>query len=237
MAGRSFRPPWWAVLAVVALSGIMISLGVWQLQRGAGKAELAKRYAAASERPPRELTAGAWAEPGEIVRASVRGHFDSNMQMLLDNQSFDGKPGYRVWTPVKTPEGGIVIVDRGWVAANGDRTILPEISAPPQEVEVSGFWRALPVPGMRLDVNNCAGGPWPRIVQYPTPDELRCLYGGWVASGILLMDPDLPGGYVREWNSAPELSPAKHYGYAAQWFAFTATLIGIFIVVNLKRKS
>src|SRR3546814_6637006 len=84
-----------------------------------------------------------------------------------------------------------------------------------------------PVPGLRLKTDNCATLPWPRTVQFPTLDDLRCLYGEYIAPGLLLMDPGEPNGFVRDWQTAPELNPVKHYGYAGQWFAFTLTLLVI----------
>jgi surfeit locus 1 family protein len=110
------------------------------------------------------------------------------------------------------------------------------VPAPGGEVTVSGFWRTVPEPGLRMEVDNCAPGPWPRIVQYPTVDELRCLYGESVPGGLLLMDAEVPGGFVRAWNSGPELAPGKHYAYAAQWFAFAAVLVILFIVFSFRRK-
>lgn len=237
MGDKAFRPKWWAITLVAVLSGVMISLGLWQVERGQAKAELLERFESAGGRPAREVTAGAWAEPGVIELAHVRGTFDGSRQLLLDNQGRNRTPGYRVWTPLQLEFGGIVVVDRGWIPANGDRRVLPDLPVPEGTLSFSGFWRTTPEPGMRLQVDNCAGEGWPRIVQYPTVDELRCLYGEFVANGVLLMNAEAPGGFVREWTSGPELVPTKHYGYAAQWFAFTAVLIGLFIRFSFVRKT
>ncbi|SFF59475.1 SURF1 family protein [Fontimonas thermophila] len=222
------------MILVLVLGGTMVGLGIWQIQRGFEKAELLARYRAADSQTPRELTAGGWAEAGVIERALARGHFDADRQLLLDNQSHDHIPGYRVWTPLILVHGGIVVVDRGWIPAGGDRSQLPALPVPQGEVTVKGYWRAPPEPGLRVQTDNCAGGPWPRIVQYPTVDDLRCIYGESTASGILLMDADLPGGFVRDWTGTPELSPNKHYAYAAQWFAFTLVLLVIFVKFSFR---
>lgn len=234
MSKKTFRPPWWAIVLVLLLGGVMSFLGVWQLQRGQAKAELLAHYKRVEAEVPRELTAGAWSEPGVVERARARGVFNGDMQLLLDNQSRNRTPGYRVWTPMALVNGGTLIVDRGWIPAGGDRDKLPALPVPQGEVDVEGYWRSPPEPGMRLEVDNCAGGPWPRIVQYPTVDELRCLYGEFVAGGVLLMDPGLPGGFTREWTSGPEMSPTKHYGYAAQWFVFTVLLIALFVKFSFR---
>jgi surfeit locus 1 family protein len=38
---------------------------------------------------------------------------------------------------------------------------------------------------------------------------------------VLLLDPDQPDGFVRDWpRPTGGLAPALHLGYALQWFAF-----------------
>ena len=234
MSSWTFKPPWWATIATLILVPSLCGLGVWQLQRGAAKVALQERYEQAQRAEPREVTAGSVAYPEQIERARARGRFDSGRQLLLDNQSHDGKPGYHVLTPLILPEAGVVIVDRGWIPrpAAGQ---LPDLRVSDDEIEVQGLWRTFIAPPMRLEVDNCAEQTWPRLVQFPTFADLRCLYGEFVADGLLLMDATVPNGYVREWQKGAELSPTKNYGYAAQWFAFALTLLGIFIKLNLRR--
>ncbi len=214
----------------------MAAAGIWQLQRGFAKEELQAQYTAAQASTPRDVTAGSMSYPGQIERASVRGRFDGNRQLLLDNQSHDGRPGYHVLTPLLLLDGGIAIVDRGWIPRPGGSE-LPNLQVTGDEIQVQGLWRTLPAPAMRLEVDNCADKPWPRLVQFPTIEDLHCLYGEYVAEGILLMDPDMADGYVRQWDRGDSLSPTKNFGYAAQWFAFALTLLGIYIKLNLRRKS
>jgi len=130
-----------------------------------------------------------------------------------------------------------VIVDRGWLAR--DDALQPQsLAAPADQQSLVGYWRSLPVPGMQLANANCAARAWPRIVQYPTLQDLHCLYPQLpVAEGILLLDAAAPGGHMRNWQTAPELNPAKHWGYAFQWFAFTVTLWVLFVRLNWRRSS
>jgi surfeit locus 1 family protein len=236
MSSWSFKPPWWAIVLVMILIPVMIALGFWQLERGRSKAELQARYFDAAQGTPQALTADSVADTLMIERATVRGRYDPQRQLLLDNQSHRGRPGYHVLTTLQTADGGIILVDRGWIPLPA--TAAPEaVAMMPAEGEqqVEGYWRSLPVPGMRLASDNCAQTPWPRLVQYPSIADLRCIYGERMADGLLLLDPAAAGGYVREWQQAPELSPDKNYGYAVQWFAFALTLLIIFIKLNLRR--
>ena len=159
-------------------------------------------------------------------------------QLLLDNQVHGQTPGYQVLTPLRLAGGGLVIVNRGWLPQNPDRRVLPPLPLPGESMKVRGLWRALPQPALRLKTDNCAAAAsWPRVVEYPTPQDLTCIYGEPVAPGMLLLNPDAPDGYVREWTQAgTSFPPGRNYGYAAQWFAFAATLFVLFVKLNLKRR-
>jgi cytochrome oxidase assembly protein ShyY1 len=237
-AGR-FSAPWWGIALVLLACAGMVRLGIWQLDRAAGKQTLLDQFSRALEARPMTLHSDDAALEGEFRHVLVSGYFDAGRQLLLDNQSHEHVPGYRVWTPLKRDDGQLVMVDRGWLASGGQRRQLPDLSLlqTHQRVTVSGYWRQWPRPGLRLGPEDCLSSTvWPRLVQYPTYEEVSCLYPEALANGLLLMDAGLPEGYLRQWTAAPELSPDKHYLYAAQWFIFSATLIVLFIVINLKRK-
>lgn len=233
-----FRPPWWAVLVTVPLTALLVSLGVWQLQRGLAKREIEQAYGQAAEqsRPIRVDAFSTAPEERQVVSATVQGRYAADRQLLLDNQPRERVPGYRVWTPMRVGEGWVV-VDRGWVPANPDRARLPSVEVDGQARKVRGFWRGLPQPALRLDADPCAAQAFPRVVSYPTVAELRCVLGGEVAPGLLLLDPEEPQGFVREWSLPNPVPPSRHYGYALQWFAFAATLLFLFFKLNLKRAT
>lgn len=234
----SFRPPWWAWLATLALSALMINLGLWQYHRGQAKEALMRAYEEAAAAAATPLGADEAPHAEAMLRRSLSGEYLPQRQLLLDNQGLKRRPGYHAWTPLRQADGSLVMVSRGWVPADPDRSKLPLLEAPPGVVQVEGFWRPLPQAGLRVADDNCAERPFPRLVQYPTAADLACLYPGQrVAPGLLLLAPEVPGGYEREWNIGVEVPPQKHYGYSLQWFAFTATLLVLFIKLNLKRRS
>lgn len=229
-----FRPPLWSIAGTLAVGGLFLTLGLWQLDRGHSKAQLHAAFDASAQAqvlrldtpPPAALSA---------PRASAAGRFDSTRQILLDNQTRDRVPGYRVWTPLRLGDGGWLMVDRGWVAASPDRKQLPAIDVGADERQLSGYWRPLPQPGLRLEPEDCKSGGFPRVLNYPTLELLACVLDAPVADGLLLLDPDAADGFVREWSLPNPVPPERHYAYAAQWFAFAATLLFFFIKLNLRR--
>jgi surfeit locus 1 family protein len=235
MARWRLRPPLWGVLAMLPAMALLISLGVWQLHRGDAKKVLLEEYAAAAQQPSVELNPDmpAMLQP---LRVHVSGHYDAARQLLLDNHSNHQRPGYEVWTPLRTSGGALLLVNRGWIAQSGPRAQMQAPDAPAGEQRIEGYWRALSEPGMRLAAPACAKAvQFPVIVNYPKVEELRCLLGEPLLDGELLLAADAPAGFVREWNFDNGFPPQRHYGYAMQWFALALTLFIIFIKLNLKR--
>lgn len=226
-----FRPPLWAVALTALALALFGSLGAWQLQRGAAKAQLLRDYNAGTA-PAIKLTSATPPPRGlAVARASAAGRYARERDLLLDGQSHDGHPGRHVWTPFRLDDGGFFLVDRGWIAL--------EAAAPPPPAdiaEVSGFWRALPQPGIRLEgTRNCPDEKqFPLVVQYPTQAEIECLLGAPVLGGLLQLDAAAPGGFVRAWNDFG-FPPERHYGYAVQWFGLGLTALVLFVALNLKR--
>ena len=238
-ARYQFRPPWWALLGTLLLGGLLVTLGNWQYGRGRAKQALLDQHARALQQPARELSAAQLLPPaGQVLRVRVQGVYEPERGVLLDNQSHQRRPGLHVWTPLRLGDGSLLIVDRGWLPLQSAAPAPPP--AGPQIVE--GYWRALPQPGMRLGASgvDCAPTPArPLRVNFPDAAEARCLFGESLRPGLLELAPEEPGGYLRDWApaGAEAVPPQRHYAYAAQWWAFAATLVGLFIKLNLRTRT
>lgn len=232
----AFRPPPWSILPTVLMTALFGWLGTWQLHRAHEKQALQAAFDTAGSAPVTTLPP----DPprGDILathRVKADGAFDPQHQLLLDNQPRAEVPGYHVWTPFRRADGSWLIVDRGWVAADPIRGHLPPIDVGAEPREVDGFWRPFPQAALRLASDPCASKDFPRVLSYPTREQLACVLGAPVADGVLLLDAALPDGFVREWTLPNPVPPARHYAYAAQWFAFAATLLFLFVKYSLKR--
>lgn len=235
-AQLKFRPPVWAVLLTLSAVLLFATLSHWQYQRGQQKADIIAARAAAARSVPLRVRSGA-ALPEHGRRIHLQGYWQSEQQVLLDNQTRGRLVGVQVWTPLRLQGSEFrVLVNRGWLRTSAYRDVLPDTGDLPDGlVEVSGFWRDLPRAGLNAAAGACeAGRRWPQRLNYPQIEQLRCLYGASLANGLLLLDPQASHGFVREWTDLG-IKPVRHYGYAIQWGALLLTALILFVVLNLKR--
>ena len=235
MSHWHFKPPLWAVLSMLPALALLLSLGTWQFHRGQAKEVMLAHYAEAGSQAavvfnPKQ------AATMQPLHVELRGRYEDQRQLLLDNQSNHQRPGFDVWTPLRLADGTLLLVNRGWIPQNGPRAQQAVPAAPQGEQRISGYWRSLSEPGMRLGQPSCQKvTAFPQIMNYPKIDELQCTLGEPLLSGELLLDAQVDGGFVREWNFDNGFPPSRHYGYAAQWYALALTLLAFFIKLNLKR--
>jgi surfeit locus 1 family protein len=236
MAGarKTFRAPLWGTIGLVLSGSICAAAGLWQIDRAQQKRELFDAFSSGDSGPIRnQLITDDAADSALYQHFSVQGRYDGAHQVLIDNMMLDGRNGYQILTPLRT-EKTSVLVNRGWIPANPDRSVLPDISIDDRLRQVSGRLNRLPRPGLRLDApDTIANAPWPRRMLFPEAQELVAQLGYAVYGYQLLLDPEDPDGFVRDWR--PNLmSPEKHMAYAIQWFLFGLTVLIIYFVVNWK---
>lgn len=224
-----FAPRALATVAAIAAALVFAALGNWQLDRAEEKRALAADFA--REAPALDLPALARDAP-RYQRVIARGSYDPDRQFLLDNMSHAGQAGVQVLTPLLLDDGSAVLVNRGWQPFGPSRGLLPGVSITAEPRTIAGRLEDLPRPSIRLDSPPAAG--WPRLVQYPHMDELSAILGRELRPRMILLDSELPDGYVREWT-VPGTTSDRHIGYAVQWFAFAALAVAIWVALGLRR--
>ncbi|MCS4505319.1 hypothetical protein KBTX_02337 [wastewater metagenome] len=230
-----FRPGRWPTLVTLVLLPVLIALGFWQIDRAHQKEALIAARESAAAAPVLALNAGLPTPEAGLHRlARARGRYDAGHQFLLDNQTRDGVPGYRIITPLRL-EGtdAAVLVDRGWVAAPPRRSQLPDIAVAATPRTVRGRLGDGPSVGLRLGEAYHGDGSWPRRIQYLDFDVLAKALPYPVTPYLLRT------GAAAE-KARPEtmrFGPRRHYGYAVQWFALATALLVIYIGVNTRLKG
>lgn len=232
-----FQPQLWPTLATLVLLPLLIGLGVWQLQRADWKQGLVDAHATRAGLPAVSLQAVLPPTEADQYRpVNVKGHYDLEHQLLLDNRTWQGHPGYEVLTPLLLSTGGAaVLVNRGWVPASPDRSILPELPGVAGELQLRATVKLPPEKNFRLaDVEEAQTG-WPRVVQQPELVRLEQVLGYPLQPLLLLLDSDAEHGFLRDWKPVYGVTPDKHRAYAMQWLTLALVLVLIYIGVNTKR--
>jgi surfeit locus 1 family protein len=230
------RRLWILAAALISMAGTA-RLGWWQLDRAAEKEAL--QAAIESQAAAPVLSAGelpvseSEAEAQRYRRITLRGTWLPQHTVYLDNRQMRGRPGFFVLTPLQLPRGDAVLVQRGWLPRDmAERARIAPYTTPEGEVEVQG--RIAPWPSRLASLGAEATGPIRQnldFADYAASTRLA-LRPGAVAE---LAQPGNAGdGLLRDWP-LPAVDVAKHYGYAAQWFAFCALTAGLYVWFQLIR--
>ena len=230
-----FQFRWITTLAAAAGVALTLSLANWQLNRAHEKEALAARLEVLAKDAPVLLPAAEMkAQEVEWRRVIARGRFEPRYGVLIDNRIHHGVAGYHVVMPLEIGGTGgrrYVLVNRGWIAGNPDRSRLPEVRTPDAAVEITGL--AI-VPSRRfLELSSRAveGKVWQNL----TLDRYREAFPIAVQPVVIQQESPLEDGLVREWDP-PNLGVDKHYGYAFQWLALAATVLVFYLVTHVRRR-
>jgi surfeit locus 1 family protein len=237
VGNRRFTPTLPGTLAALVGIALFARLGLWQLDRAEQKEALQAQLTVGQEQTI-DLTADNAASLNRYQRVRVRGRYDAQHQILLDNMvAPSGQPGYRVLTPLQQDNGTWILVDRGWLPWGRTREPLPDVTVPADARAVTGQLDELPRPGMRLDdTAGTTGDVWPRVMNYPRREDIEQVLRHPVQPRIVLLDPAEPDGYGRVRNLTSQFSTGRHLGYAAQWFALALAVLVIFLALSLKKE-
>ncbi len=214
---------------VAVMLPLVLSLGSWQVERGAEKRGLEMDYLERLTTLPVRPDA-ATETLLRFQRVRLQGNYAAEV-FLVDNQVNGGKPGYwMVQGFDDSASGRRYLVNRGYVQAPPVRSQMPETVAPGGEVEVIGtvwpFTGLIPV----LDEDVWADG-WPKRVQ--RLDIARMADHVDAVPFEIRLEPGQPGVQVAA-PFAQVLSDAKHRGYAATWFGLAIALAAGYLVLGFK---
>ncbi|GHA73266.1 SURF1 family protein [Cognatilysobacter bugurensis] len=225
-AVRERTPPsrgrWFAVLAVaLAVAGAaFVALGIWQLQRMQWKRELIERVESRVGAPPVAMPARArWpavdAEGHEYQRAQVSGEYLPGAEVRTQALTELGA-GSWVLTALRTGQGDIVFVNRGFVPTGAEHA-----AAPTGPISTTGLLRLSEPRGGFLRRNDAAAGRWyARDVQAIS----RALGLPAASTAPFFIDAERTGPQP-DWPRAGMTVVRfrdPHLTYALTWFALAA---------------
>ncbi|WP_245688513.1 SURF1 family protein [Vibrio sonorensis] len=208
----------------------MVKLGLWQQSRGYEKQILEnqlKQRARAEEISLTELP-----DQGFVTGIKVKAKLSplAGYYLLLDNQVHEGRVGYLAYQLMKTEQGKLLLLERGFIKAPLSRSKLPEIDWLQQTTNFSGRIyqksrnplsdKLSPEPG---DVTR---------VQNLNLTRLAKLWGLEVEPYIFQPQQE-NWPYAQPWQPIP-MESKKHFGYSFQWFAMATALLFLSVFVAFK---
>ena len=229
-----FHPRLIPTIATLCMMAITFSAGRWQLSRATEKAELQSRFEQNQSLPSVEL--GPLAGDPSALRyrqVTVEGEFIADKQAYIDNREHDGKSGYHVIAPLMIEKSKkIVLVNRGWIERGRDYPRTPDIAAPSGRVKIVGIGSLPSQRFVELSDQAIAGNVWQNL----TFERANSALGIAVLPIVVLQQQPVAEGLSRV-TEKPDFKIDMHRGYAFQWFALTATLMVIYVVVNTQRRA
>lgn len=228
------------VLAILTIA-LCIQAGFWQFNKAEAKKALQNQLNKYQNDSPSALPNKlSELESWRYKRVIFTGFYDRRYQLLLDNQVENTKVGYHVFTPMQVQGSQYyVLINRGWIAAmpykkGAKKHELPVISVPEGLQEVEGDVGLPSSKFFTLEAPPSNSQSWQPVWQHLDLKRYSNLVPFTIQPFVVRLDPKNSGGFLRNWP-APGARSNMHLGYAYQWFGFAVTILGIFIVLNVKK--
>lgn len=228
------RPALWPTVLSLAILGVALGLGIWQMERREWKRGILDRMAVNQAAAPigfDELLKG---DPlaREYGRVKVAGTFLHDKEFYLAARSLKNKVGLQVVTPLATDDGRIVLFDRGWIpqeAKDPPRRAAGQVQGrveltgivrrnqerrqfAPENVPDRNVWFHVDVPLMR----SMAGGkPDPKLDAFFLDADAAANPGGVPVGGQTRLD-----------------IPNDHLQYAITWFLIALAMAGVYLAYH-----
>ncbi len=228
----TFRPYPGFTIATIILTGFLVWLGVWQLQRLAWKQNLIATVAGHMAAAPISLDEALKLSEDDVQyrKLTLSGHFDNSKEAYVFTTNAGGEAVYHVLTPFITDNGRTLMVDRG---------SIPQSKLAPQSrqkvegpAQVTGVWRVPDPPGFFTPKADAQKHIW----------YARDLAGIAAADGVTLAAPVVieagnaanPGGFPQGGQTVVDF-PNSHLQYAITWFGLAAGLIGVYLAYHISK--
>ena len=232
----SFRPKLIPTLATLAAIAVMIMFGQWQSGKATQKQSMQGVYDARTTQMAEQITQNELdAETLRYKKVAVRGSYETQFQILLDNRVEDKKAGYHVITPFRIDGSErYILINRGWVSLGADRSVLPEINTPEGMIDLTGVAMLPPSKLYELKQPESLESGWQIVWQNIDLERLRKAVPFSLQPLIIQLDQASPGGFVRNWPR-PDDRVATHLGYSFQWYGMAVMLALFYFIVNIKK--
>lgn len=223
--------PWLLSLLAVVLLGILLSLGVWQVQRLNWKQGLIQAAEAADKAPVLPLSEALKLEDPEFRTVLITCPGLARAPFVELRSIEAGQTGVRLVSLCREASGLTLLVDRGFMAEGlTDRPAV--LAGDNMPVVLSAVLRRVPQPSRMTpqpEGLSFYGRDLPAMAKALGAEGPTLPYGVYATTSI---NPEIQGMI----SSAPPVAFSNnHLGYALTWFGLAIALI-VFYAVLLRRR-
>ena len=226
---------WPTVLSGLALL-VLLGLGTWQMERRAWKEALLARIAERTKADPIILDAAATlfksGEDLEYAPVRARGRFLNDRTMFYYAPGPTG-PGWHAYTPLETPSGAVLIVNRGFVPEAGKEAWRKALSERSGEFEAVGLLRRPATKSWFSPANDPARNFWywrdlDGMAAQAVKPASRPVFPFFIES-LAGNNPETGTSVLPQGGVTRLELPNRHLEYALTWYGLAATLIGVYL--------
>jgi surfeit locus 1 family protein len=231
---------WLSTLIAIVCIPLFIKLGLWQYNKAEMRQSIQNQYEASLNKQVAKLH-DYLTEPKalQFQQTSVSGHYETQYQLLLDNQVENSQAGFHVITPFKI-EGTeqYVLVNRGWIPGAASHDKVPTFATPEDPMLIQGMvW----LPSNKIftleakaDHDQPQAQAWQLVWQHLDMKKYKQTAPIQVLDVIIKLDSaSKAGGFVRNWQMPPS-KIMTNLGYAYQWFGFAFATLAIYLYTSVK---
>ncbi|MEZ9292813.1 SURF1 family protein [Vibrio cyclitrophicus] len=243
---------WIAVVLTVVSVGILIKLGLWQLDRGNEKLRYEQQLSERAQQSPRSLDgviselqnsrtqAQDLSEQQSLngLKVDVTLETSSGLVILLDNQINQGTVGYVIYMLGEVQGQGKqflhkhqLLIDLGFVVASRDRRELPQLGNITLPTNMSGrlYTRSVNPLSHELGLENTT----PKRIQNINITALSEYTGQAVLPFVFQPQSLESWPYELLWRPTA-MKSEKHFGYSFQWFVMAAVLLFLMLLIGYR---
>ncbi|CAN5864578.1 SURF1 family protein [soil metagenome] len=228
------RPALWPTLISLPILVVCLALAMWQMERREWKRDILHRIEVNQAAAPLTLDELLRGDPlrHEYGRVKIAGTLLNDKEFYLAARSLKNNVGLQVVTPLKSDDGRIVLVDRGWIPqerkepakrTEGQLAGRVELTGivrrsqvqrqfAPDNVPDRNVWFHVDVPLMRSMVDGKAD---PKLDAFFLEADAKPNPGGVPVGGQTRLD-----------------IPNDHLSYAITWFLLALALAGVYLAYH-----
>lgn len=234
---------WGFIALMLALMGLFVTLGLWQVERLGEKERLIADVAARMDLAPAQLPPlaewGAFdADAWNFRPVIASGNWLPDQTVLVFTSLADPRgqfsgPGYWVMTPLRLVAGGTILVNRGFVPEESSAAFAGGGTLDLGLVSLTGIARASEAVSSFTPAPDTAK----RIEWVRNTGRLAKLAGALPqpVAPIYIDLPALGPGTLPQGGETVMSFPNNHLGYAVTWFGF-ATLVPFLLFFWVRRQ-